>query len=60
MEVLRNYLQHTVLPFSAHYQRLFKAHGIDAASIRSMEDLAKIPFTAKSDLLSTPEQPDNN
>src|SRR5271154_2904494 len=58
LKVLRNYLLHTVLPFSAHYQKLFKARGIDAASIHSMEDLAKIPFTTKVDLLSTPEEPD--
>jgi phenylacetate-coenzyme A ligase PaaK-like adenylate-forming protein len=58
LAVLRSYLSHIVLPFSAYYQKLFKTHSIDAASIRSMEDLAKIPFTSKTDLLSTPEEPD--
>ena len=58
LAVLRSYLCDTVLPFSAHYKKLFKARGIDATSIRSMEDLAKIPFTSKTDLLSTPEEPD--
>jgi phenylacetate-CoA ligase len=58
VEVLRSYLRHTVLPFSAHYQKLFKARGIDADSIDSINDLAKIPFPTKSDLLSTPEEPD--
>ena len=58
VETLWSYLRNTVLPFSAHYQKLFKTHGIDPASIRSMDDLAKIPFTTKSDLLSTPEEPD--
>ena len=56
--VLRDYLRHTVLPFSAHYEKLFKTHGIDADSIHDFGDLAKIPLTTKSDLLSTPEEPD--
>jgi phenylacetate-CoA ligase len=58
LALLRNYLDGTVLPFSAHYRKLFKTCGIDAASIRSMDDLGKIPFTTKADLLSTPEEPD--
>ncbi|HWB60247.1 MAG TPA: AMP-binding protein [Chthoniobacteraceae bacterium] len=56
--LLRQYLRHTVLPFSAHYHKLFDAHGIDAESFNTIDDLAKIPFTAKNDLLATPQEPD--
>src|SRR5476651_2724063 len=58
VDTLRNYLTTTVFPFSLHYRKLFKAHGVDVSSIRTMGDLKKIPFTAKNDLLSTPEEPD--
>lgn len=56
--VLRNYLRHTVLPFSAHYRKLFESRGIDAESLDVLADLDKIPFTTKSDLLPTSEEPD--
>ena len=54
---LHRYLRDCVLPFSAHYQKVFAAAGLSAADIRSVDDLAKIPFTSKEDLLPTPEQP---
>jgi phenylacetate-CoA ligase len=56
-EKLHLYLRDTVLPFSAHYQRVFKEAGLTADDIKSVADLAKLPFTAKEDLLPTPENP---
>jgi hypothetical protein len=56
-EQLRHYLRSVVLPFSAHYQKVFQEHGLTADSIRTLEDLQKIPFTTKADLLNTPEHP---
>jgi phenylacetate-CoA ligase len=47
---LRDYLKHRVLPFSAHYRKLFTTEGIHPEDIRSMEDWARLPFTSKSDL----------
>lgn len=35
---------------STYYKRVFKEANIDIASIRTIEDLQKIPFTEKSDL----------
>ncbi|WP_114491209.1 phenylacetate--CoA ligase family protein [Candidatus Ulvibacter alkanivorans] len=35
---------------SPYYQRIFKQHQIEVSSIRSLEDLRKIPFTTKDDL----------
>ena len=54
---LHRYLCDTVLPFSQHYRDLFAARGLTAADIRSVADLAKLPFTSKEDLLPTPENP---
>jgi phenylacetate-coenzyme A ligase PaaK-like adenylate-forming protein len=56
-EKLKRYLRDVVIPFSAHYRRLFKAEGLDADAIRSLEDLRKLPFTSKADLLNTPDNP---
>ena len=55
---LQSYLRAVVLPFSAHYGNLFRERGLTADSIRSPDDLAKLPFTTKTDLLNTPEKPD--
>jgi phenylacetate-CoA ligase len=56
-ERLRHYLRTAVLPFSAHYRKLFREHGLDAESFRTLEDLQRLPFTTKSDLLNTAEEP---
>ena len=54
---LHRFLRDCVLPFSAHYRRVFSEQGITADDIRSIDDLRKIPFSAKQDLLPTPEEP---
>ena len=51
---LQRYLRQVVLPCSAHYRQLFQDHGLTADSIRSLEDLQRLPFTSKTDLLNTP------
>src|SRR5258706_7479992 len=56
-EKLRHYLRSAILPFSAHYRKLFHHHGLDADSFRTLEDLQKLPFTSKADLIGTTEQP---
>ncbi len=55
-ERLQHYLRTVVLPFSAHYRKVFHGLGLTADSIRTLDDLQKIPFASKTDLLSTPEQ----
>src|SRR5262245_43559184 len=54
---LHRFLSSVVLPFSAHYRQLFNECGLDANSIRTLEDLQRIPFTTKNDLVNTPDQP---
>ena len=38
---------------SPYYKQVFQKHGITADSIRSIEDIRKIPFTTKQDLRDT-------
>src|SRR5689334_12021195 len=56
-EQLRRYLRTVVLPFSAHYQRLFRDCGLTADSFRTLSDLGRLPFTTKADLLNDAEHP---
>src|SRR6266496_962226 len=56
-EQLRRYLRTVVLPFSPRYRKLFREQGLDADSIRSLEDLQRVPFTTKADLLGSAEHP---
>lgn len=58
MARLRQYLDQTVLPFSAHYQRLFAREGLRASDLRTASDLARIPFTSKADLQIRPDGAD--
>ncbi len=53
----RHYLRTAVLPFSAYYGKLFAEHHLHADSFRTLEDLQRIPFTSKKDLLATPDEP---
>jgi phenylacetate-coenzyme A ligase PaaK-like adenylate-forming protein len=48
---LRRYLRTTILPFSAHYQRLFAKEGLTPEMLREPDDLRRIPFTSKCDFL---------
>jgi len=57
-EKLRHYLRTAVLPFSAYYRELFREQNLEAGSIRTLDDLQRLPFTKKSDLLPTPEHPE--
>src|SRR6266498_131729 len=56
-EHLRHYLRTVVLPFSPRYGKLFREHGLEADSIRTLEDLQRVPFTTKADLLGSAEHP---
>lgn len=49
-DLLRRYLEQTVLPFSKHYA----AMGNDLRRIRSVEDLRYLPFTIKRDVQDHP------
>ena len=53
-EKLRRYLRCCVVPFSVRYREMFNARGLTDDSFRSLEDLQRLPFTSKTDLLDTP------
>jgi len=54
---LQRYLRDVVVPFSTYYRALFKRCGVDPRSIRSLDDLRRLPFTSKADLQDTPDRP---
>ncbi|MFH0909838.1 MAG: AMP-binding protein [bacterium] len=51
------YLRDHVLPFSAFYRDFFKQHGLDPGRFHALDDLRRIPFISKTDLLPTAEHP---
>ena len=57
-EKLRRYLQRVVWPFSAFYRELFDKANLNPDSIRTLEDLQRLPFTSKTDLLNSPDHPE--
>ncbi len=54
---LHRYIKEQLVPFSPYYSKLFKEHGIDPDSIRSVDDLDKIPFSSKNEIAPTSEAP---
>ena len=56
-EQLRHYLRTVVIPFSPRYRELFREQNLDAEKFHTLDDLQRLPFTKKSDLLPTPENP---
>lgn len=47
---LRAFVRRQLYPFSPHYRELFDREGIDPRSIRTRDDLRRIPFSSKADL----------
>jgi len=54
---LQQFISAHVYPFSPYYKKLFDDHKIDPNSIRTREDLAKIPFTSKLDFVYEDQSP---
>jgi phenylacetate-CoA ligase len=52
LAALRRYLRRAIIPFSPHYRELFKEHRFDPAQLHKLDDLRRIPFTSKLDLVS--------
>jgi len=48
---LRQFILEQVYPFSLHYRHLFQQNKIDPKKIKTIQDLARIPFTSKADLI---------
>lgn len=54
---LHHFINDHVYPFSPYYRALFDTHKIDPQSIRTVEDLKRIPFTSKTDFAASKEHP---
>ena len=48
---------HHELPYSPFFRELFEKHKLKFTDINNLEDLQKIPFTSKTDLAPTAEDP---
>ena len=53
---LRHFVRRHLYPFSPHYRRVFDEAGIDPRSIRTLDDLRRVPLSSKADLVP-PDQP---
>ncbi len=54
---LARYVREELYPFSAHYQKTFDAAGVRPRDIRTVDDLRRLPFTTKADLLAAQSDP---
>jgi len=48
-KALRTYVTQELYPFSKYYRRVFDEAGVKPGDIRTVSDLARLPFTTKSD-----------
>ena len=54
---MSRFINEQVYPYSAFYRRLLDEHHIDPHKIRSVDDLRRLPFTLKKDIVPTPDNP---
>jgi phenylacetate-CoA ligase len=54
---LHRFVNEQLYPYSPFYRRLFDANKIDPRSIRTLDDLQRIPFTTKHDIAPTADNP---
>lgn len=55
---LARFVREELYPFSAHYRRVFDAAGVSPRDIRGVDDLRRLPFTTKQDLLAAQTDPE--
>lgn len=55
---LTSFVNTYLYPFSPHYRKLFDQHQIDPKSIKTADDLRRIPFTSKHDFFAPDENPE--
>lgn len=55
--LLRQFVREQLYPFSPHYRALFDRAGVRPEQIRGVDDLRRLPFTQKRDLLPTAAEP---
>src|SRR5689334_16057338 len=55
--LLRRYVREYLYPFSPFYRELFDRERVRPEQIRTVDDLRRLPFSSKRDLLPSPEEP---
>ena len=55
--LLHRFINEQIYPYSPFYRRVFDANKIDPHSIRTTDDLRRIPFTTKHDIAPTADNP---
>ena len=55
--LLARYVREELYPFSPRYRRVFDEAGVDPRSVRGRDDLRRLPFTTKQDLLEAAGDP---
>lgn len=55
--LLQRYVREYLYPFSPYYRALFDEHGVSPDQIKTVDDLQRLPFSSKQDLLPTDADP---
>ena len=55
---LASFVNTYLYPFSPHYRKLFDQHHIDPKTIKTADDLKRVPFTSKHDFVAPDENPE--
>ncbi len=55
---LHSFVNTYLYPFSSYYRKLFDQHKIDPKKIKTIADLANLPFTSKPDLMACDANPE--
>ena len=53
---LAKFVNEQLYPFSPYYREMFDQNGVSPQSIRSLQDLQRIPFTSKADFVERDDQ----
>lgn len=51
------YLLRRLVPYSPFYSRFYESSGVDLSKIKSIDDITQLPFSEKSDLIPTTDNP---
>ena len=55
---LQSFINNYVYPFSPYYRKLFDQNNIDPKSVKTVDDLKRLPFTLKRDFVASDDHPE--
>lgn len=58
MQRLREFLKRQILPFHPYYRDVFREQGLNVDDLRTLADMARLPFSTKSNVAPTPDHPE--